>query len=77
MRVLAVNAGSSSVKLSLIGDHDVTLAEHELTAAEGAVDGGELRAAIDGGLDQADVVGHRIVHGGERFRDAVLLDADV
>jgi acetate kinase len=77
VRVLAVNAGSSSVKLSLIGDHDVTLAEHELTAAEGAVDAGELRAAIDGGLDQADVVGHRIVHGGERFRDAVLLDADV
>jgi acetate kinase len=77
MRVLAVNAGSSSVKLSLIGDRDVTLAEHELTAAEGAVDTGELRAAIDGGLDQADVVGHRIVHGGERFRDAVLLDADV
>jgi acetate kinase len=77
VRVLAVNAGSSSVKLSLIGDHDIPLTECELSAAEGAVDADELRTAIAAGLDQADVVGHRIVHGGERFRDAVLLDASV
>ena len=24
-----------------------------------------------------DAVGHRIVHGGERFRDAVVVDDDV
>ncbi len=42
-----------------------------------AVDAGVLRAALDEGLGQADVVGHRIVHGGERFREPVLVDAQV
>jgi acetate kinase len=37
----------------------------------------ELREALDGGLGDADIVGHRIVHGGQRFRDAVLIDAGV
>ena len=41
------------------------------------VDADVLRAALDEGLGQADVVGHRIVHGGERFHEAVLVDAQV
>ena len=77
MRVLVVNAGSSSIKLSLIGDQDETLAERELTATQSTVDATELRAALDAGLRDADVVGHRIVHGGERFRDPVRIDAGV
>jgi acetate kinase len=77
MRVLVVNAGSSSVKLSLIDDRDETVAERELAAPEAQVDRGELDAALRDGLSDADVVGHRIVHGGERFRDAVLLDDSV
>ena len=35
------------------------------------------RALDDDGLGAADAVGHRIVHGGERFRDAVCLDPSV
>ena len=83
MRVLVVNAGSSSLKLSLIactraGDHDdSTLAAQELDAPRARVDPEELRAALSSGLGEADVVGHRIVHGGERFREAVVVDADV
>jgi acetate kinase len=77
MRVLVVNAGSSSVKLTLLGSADQTLAERELPAPRATVDPGELRAAIDGGLGEADIVGHRIVHGGERFRQAVRIDGEV
>jgi acetate kinase len=77
VRVLVVNAGSSSLKLSLLDKDDRTLASHELAAPGDRVDPAELRAALDGGLGDADVVAHRIVHGGERFREAVLIDAGV
>jgi acetate kinase len=77
VRVLVVNAGSSSLKLSLIGEDDATLAERELAAPKSTVDPADLRAALDGGLREADVVGHRIVHGGERFREAVRIDPEV
>ncbi|MGD1050753.1 MAG: acetate/propionate family kinase [Solirubrobacteraceae bacterium] len=77
MRVLVVNAGSSSLKLTLLDADDQTLASRELAAPGDRVDPAELRAALDGGLGDADVVGHRIVHGGERFREAVVVDAGV
>ena len=75
--MLVVNAGSSSLKLSLIGDANATLAERELAAPRSTIDAGELRAALGDGLGEAEAVGHRIVHGGERFRQAVLVDASV
>ncbi|HKO27128.1 MAG TPA: acetate/propionate family kinase [Solirubrobacteraceae bacterium] len=75
MRVLVVNAGSSSVKLSVIGSDDATVAAHELAAPRADVDEEELRAAIaEARLGEVDVVGHRIVHGGERFREPVVID---
>jgi acetate kinase len=77
VRVLVVNAGSSSVKLSLIGDDQATLAERELAAPQATVDPAELREALTGELGQADAAGHRIVHGGDRFRGPVVVDADV
>jgi acetate kinase len=77
VRVLVVNAGSSSLKLSLLGDDDQTLAEREIPAPRAAIDQQELRAALDTGLRDADVVGHRIVHGGERFSAAVRIDSAV
>jgi len=77
LRVLVVNAGSSSVKLSLLGDDDETLAERELPAPHATLDERELRDALGQGLARADAVGHRIVHGGERFREAVPIDAEV
>lgn len=77
MRVLVINAGSSSLKLTLLGDDDETLAERELAAPRARVDEREVREALDSGLGEADAVGHRIVHGGERFREAVLIDDEV
>ncbi|MCW2992822.1 MAG: acetate/propionate family kinase [Conexibacter sp.] len=77
MKVLVVNAGSSSLKLSLIGDGDVTLEDAELDAPRAEVDGAALRAALSGALGEADAVGHRIVHGGARFVAPVRVDAEV
>ncbi len=81
MRVLVVNAGSSSLKLTLLacareGDGaNETLATHELDSPHAQFDPEEIRAALHGPLGNADAVGHRIVHGGERFAEAVKIDA--
>ena len=77
MRTLVVNAGSSTLKLSLLDGDDRTLAVREIPAPRATVDQGQLRAALDDGLGDADVVGHRIVHGGERFHHAVRIDPRV
>jgi acetate kinase len=77
LRVLVINAGSSSLKLTLLGAKDETLAESELAAPQASIDRRALRSALDAGLGNADVVGHRIVHGGERFREPVPIDAEV
>jgi len=77
VRVLVANAGSSSLKLSLLDGDDGTLAAVELAAPGDTIDASELRAALDGGLRDADVVGHRIVHGGQLFRAAVRVDEQV
>jgi acetate kinase len=65
VRVLVANAGSSSLKLSLL-DHD----DAELWRADAVESLEELQ-------QRPDAVGHRIVHGGERFRSAVRLDDSV
>jgi acetate kinase len=72
VRVLVVNAGSRSLKLRLLGPGDELEAEHDLPPADGEA----LEAAL-AELPAPDAVGHRVVHGGARFRDAVLVDDDV
>jgi acetate kinase len=51
--VLTVNAGSTSLKLSLVE--------------------GEESRPVDG-FEPADAVGHRVVHGGARYTEPVLID---
>jgi acetate kinase len=108
VRVLVVNAGSSSLKLSLLDEGDRVLARQEIehrmivvrepTGPAGRVPKSTspvrpapkprepqewtfsrraLRRALAGPLGEADAIGHRIVHGGERFRKAVRIDAEV
>ena len=72
MRVLVVNAGSSSLKLRLLGPDDELEAERDL-----APDDHDAHAAAAAELPRPDAVGHRVVHGGERFRAAVRIDDDV
>ena len=42
MRVLVLNAGSSSLKLSLVDDDDTTLAEHDFDMKDGRLDDAQL-----------------------------------
>jgi acetate kinase len=76
VRLLVVNAGSSSLKLSLLGPDDATLAEHDLEGTGGAVDLAALESAVEE-AGQIDAVGHRVVHGGPRFAGPVRLDKEV
>ncbi len=77
MPVLVVNAGSSSLKLSLLDDGDRVLHSRELAAPGSRADPDELGAALGSELGAADAVGHRIVHGGTRYRGPVRIDAGV
>jgi len=77
VRVLVVNAGSSSLKLSLLDEHERVIAARELDAPRAQVDPGELSDALSPELSHADAVGHRIVHGGERYRGATLVDPEL
>jgi acetate kinase len=76
VRVLVVNAGSSSLKLTLLDGDDHVIAARELDA-EGDLDEAAVRDALSAGLGAADAIGHRIVHGGEQFVAAVRVDAQV
>jgi acetate kinase len=76
VRILVVNAGSSSLKLSVLDDADNLLASETIDAPVGRIDDAALRAAISAN-SPIDAVGHRIVHGGTEFTQPVLIDARV
>jgi acetate kinase len=71
VRVLTVNGGSSSLKLRLLDGDDVVGGEDAAPDDEAA-----LRTFIEGCAD-IDAVGHRVVHGGDRFAEPCRLDDDV
>ena len=77
MRVLVVNAGSSSLKLSLLDADDSELWSSELAAPRAVVETDVVADALAELPATPDVAGHRIVHGGERFREAVIVDEHV
>jgi acetate kinase len=77
VRVLVTNAGSSSLKLSLLDADDAELWKRELDAPRAVVEPGPVAEALTELPEPPDAVGHRIVHGGERFQAAVRLDRDV
>jgi acetate kinase len=78
MRILVVNAGSSSLKLSLLDDADRLTGSEELTAHGGQFDAEEVARELDKlGAADADAVGHRVVHGGREFVQPVRLDGTV
>ena len=78
VRVLVVNAGSSSLKLRLLDGDDAVArraAARRPTARVWTRRRCETRST--GRSAAHDAVGHRIVHGGERFTGPVLIDDDV
>jgi acetate kinase len=75
VRILVVNAGSSSLKLSVV-DGDQSVAAEELAAPRAEIDAAAVGAAV-ARLGHVNAVGHRIVHGGARYRSPVRIDAEV
>jgi len=76
VRVLVVNAGSSSLKLRLLEGDDALTLECDLPVEAGRTDLEALAEAL-AGHPPPDAIGHRVVHGGERYRRAVRIDAGV
>lgn len=68
MRILVVNAGSSSLKLSVLDD-DELVDEDVLSPGTDQAQVSEFVKRHDG----IETVGHRIVHGGTEFTEATLL----
>ena len=79
MRVLVVNAGSSSLKHALIDGQTTVVAGAERWVPDAAPGrhAAALRSAIADAKPPPDAVGHRVVHGGRRFTGPVRLDEGV
>ncbi|MFA1545255.1 acetate/propionate family kinase [Actinomadura chokoriensis] len=69
MRVLTVNPGSSSLKVSLLDPGDTLLAEESGTRHE--------MAGVVAGMPRPDAIGIRFVHGGTDYTSPVRIDAAV
>jgi acetate kinase len=83
VRVLVVNAGSSSLKHALVDATDEAVLRHGEERWDPGAGAGRhadaLRAALadaGAGAGQADAIGHRVVHGGRRFAGPALLNRD-
>src|SRR5919201_1257591 len=69
--VLVVNAGSSSLRLRVLGDGDAPVAARDAAASD------DWEDALAAFLDEAprpDAAGHRVVHGGEDFPGPFVVD---
>lgn len=77
MKILVLNCGSSSVKYQVIEtttkekivDADIQRVTDHAAAIQ------EILANID--LSEIKAVGHRVVHGGEKFQHSVIVDDEV
>jgi acetate kinase len=81
-RVLVLNCGSSSVRYKLFDGDEVLAKGHIERIGETGGEAADHRAALQSLLDQLDLsglaaVGHRVVHGGERFTESTLVTDEV
>lgn len=95
MKILVLNAGSSSLKYSLFNGDDSELvthgviekltahptenehSQHDFSWALQQVETHLKGLGIANHLADCDVVTHRVVHGGEQFQQAVIIDDQV
>jgi len=75
VRVLVVNAGSSSLKLSVL-DGETVAEQATVERWDGAGDLDPLREFLER-ASEPDAMGHRVVHGGPRHRASVRVDDGV
>lgn len=72
MRIVSVNAGSSSLKLRLL-EGDRVVADRNVQRWDGAVE--PVAEFLRG--QRVDGIGHRFVHGGERITGPTVVDEEV
>ena len=80
VRVLVLNAGSSTLKASVLADSNERAEASTTVPMRGAGEAGDaLRRALEqvGHGVAVDAVGHRVVHGGSLFTHTTLIDEDV
>jgi len=73
VRVLTVNAGSSSLKLRVVGSTDDVMSKADLPRHAGESVAGSVSRFL-GHAPPFDAVGHRVVHGGHELQAPVRLD---
>ncbi len=79
-RVLVFNAGSSSVKLSLIGADEGQDEHRDIERWDGSPDDPDLRdylSALAADERAPTAIGHRVVHGGSAYTAPTLIDDEV
>jgi acetate kinase len=76
VRILVVNAGSSSLKLRVLDDEDTVVESADLPAPRDDGSGEEVGDAIRL-FGRIDAVGHRIVHGGSDYSASVRIDDEI
>ena len=62
--------------MSLVDEDDRVLVDREFAVAEGRLDETQLASAVRG-MEGIEAIGHRIVHGGTRYRGSVRIDGEV
>jgi acetate kinase len=75
--VLVINAGSSSLKVSLLDGTDAVVDSFDLARWDGSADRPELASFLASAGKGAAAAGHRVVHGGASFSQAVLINDKV
>ncbi len=76
MNILAVNVGSSSLKLRVLDDNDAVVATKDLPKSTAH----DLAPSLAAFLDESpaiDAAGHRVVNGGREFTEPILLDKGI
>jgi acetate kinase len=75
--ILTVNAGSSSLKLRLLGPDDEVPATRDAAPGDDEVALREELRAMLAGAPAPDAAAHRVVHGGAEFTGPAVVDAGV
>ncbi|MDQ4142883.1 MAG: acetate/propionate family kinase [Actinomycetota bacterium] len=76
VRVLVVNAGSSSVKLRVLANDEEVVYSKDLPVTAGGFDEDDVAGALKQ-IGAVDATGHRVVHGGALFAGPVAVDEQV
>jgi acetate kinase len=74
--VVVVNAGSSTLKIRLLGRSGLPEDSFDLDPWDGGADHPELADFLTS-VAGAEVVGHRVVHGGSKFKEAAVISDEV